>query len=110
MLTITSPVYKGERCRGCPAELVFVLTQKGRREPLERAAKTWTTWDELLEGDGAPLTALRIVAGIDGAPAVSLSLKAARALGYDVEEHPETPVHVAHFATCPERDRFRRAR
>jgi hypothetical protein len=105
--TPANPIYRGETCRACPAELVFVLTPKGKREPLERDAKPWSVWDELLDNEGAPLTALRLVALVNGQPQ-SLGLKAARELGFDVEKHPSTLVHVAHFATCPERDRFRR--
>jgi hypothetical protein len=106
--TPANPIYRGETCRACNAELVFLLTAKGRREPLEHGtAKTWSAWDELLDHEGAPLAALRLVAIVNGQPQ-SLGLKAARELGFDVEAHPETLVHVAHFATCPERDRFRR--
>lgn len=108
-ITIANPVYRGETCRACNVKLVFVLTPKGKREPLELDAEPWSVWDERLDNEGAPLTAARIVAVVNG-QAQSLSLKAARELGHDVEEHPGELVYVAHFATCPERDHFRRGR
>lgn len=95
--TLANPIYRGETCRACKAPLVFVRTPKSKREPLERDPYA-------LDGiDPALNAAARVVAIVDGEPQ-SLSLKAALELGVrDVAS-----VYVSHFATCPERDRFRR--
>lgn len=103
--TIANPVYRGETCRACKTELVFVQTEKGRREPLERLALPGDRWANV--APQTPVSAMRLVVVRDG-QAQSLGLKRAQKLGVDVDQ-AKTLLHVSHFATCPHRDRFRRS-
>jgi hypothetical protein len=102
-LTLAAPVFKGETCRACAKPLVFVPTEKGKREPLEAES---VLLEAARHDRNVPATAIRVVASLDGAPAVSRGLN--RSLELGLLELDSLPVHVAHFATCPDRDRFRR--
>lgn len=103
--TLANPVYRGETCRACQKPIVFVLTAKGRREPLERDPLAVSHPE--LQRRKILTAALRVVAVVSGQPQ---SLGLTRAGELEIELTEESPVYVAHFATCPERDRFRRSR
>lgn len=80
---------KTARCRGCGAEIIWALTEKGKRMPLDAAPS----------GDGDYV--LRSAVFIDGdVTAVRVGTGVVTGEGR----------HRNHWWTCPERDRFRRTR
>lgn len=102
--TLANPTYRGETCRGCGKPIVFVLTPKGRREPLERDPQTVDAW---LDANPELLRAVLRAVVLDRGQPQSVGLRQAEGLGIELDD-AKTLVFVAHFATCPDRDRFRR--
>ena len=98
-MTIQTPAWKGEACRACQTEIVFVLTPKRHREPLEREPRRLGDLDKGLR------RAARLVVST-GDEAVSLGLGRPELAGERLTD--ETLVLISHFATCPERARFKR--
>lgn len=81
-----------DTCRSCGAAIDWGVTAKGRRIPLDALG---LTIERLL----APPTPNVIVVGefSDGTLAVEVAHGGTSA----------TPTRVSHFATCPDRDKFR---
>lgn len=102
-----APVYKGATCRGCDTELVFVRTAKGHAEPLEAEPRfRGAASQSELTFAGVRANVLRVVVLVDGQPQ---SMGLARAVATGVRMANDSPIYVSHFATCPDRERFRRA-
>lgn len=79
-------------CRGCGAEILWALTESGRRMPLD--------------AEPNPAGAYTLIPPSPRARPVA-ALTAVRVAG---EHHADEPRYMQHWATCPERDRFRRRR
>ena len=75
-------------CRTCGARIIWAVTTKGKRMPLDYDPKTWE------EGD----TLFRLGTELGGNPTAEY------VPGYDGLE-----AYVSHFATCPDAQKHRRS-
>lgn len=79
------------QCRSCHAPVAWVVTERGKKMPLD-----WAPVERTESGQG--LFAIRLTD--DG----KIEAIAVTAAWLDDEE----PVFTSHFATCPDRDKWRR--
>jgi len=77
------------RCRSCRARIVWAITERGKRMPLDEQPSAEGTF---------------VVRPVYGDGVVVLRAISAPEAGTD------EPKHTSHFATCPQADRWRRAR
>ena len=79
------------KCRGCGAEIAFIKTVKGKTMPVNPESVYFIP-------AGGPNTYVMI----DG------TVQRGREPGWEDQGTPTQIGYISHFATCPERDKFRK--
>ena len=84
-------------CRSCEAPIIFALTAKGHRMPLDAEVVHW-------DPDGVDERGLFALVENDGV------LRAVSSASADAPKWTDAPRHRSHFATCPNASKHRRSR
>lgn len=79
-------------CRSCGAEIIWVLTQKGKRMPIDAEPREDGNIEIVKRDPGEPPLVRYLTGSEDTLP------------GFDLPDR-----YVSHFATCPHADQHRKA-